>query len=170
MSNRRTPEDPNCHKARCLLQVKRKWFATEGFKTVTWNFSEKAHGKGAPDGVGATVKRLADTTGKDLQIPEDVYDFLIKQKSTINFYWISKEDVEKFDEKVPELVPAVGTMNSVQRHFLLLFETSSHLPMLQSIDSRFQKCLKVPEPPSLNQKGKLIFVNYEGKPFVGPII
>ena len=26
----------------------------------TWNFSEAGHGKGVPDGIGATVKRLAD--------------------------------------------------------------------------------------------------------------
>lgn len=80
-----------------------------GFKSLTWNFSEKAHGKGAPDGVGATAKRIADTAvqrGKDLKTPEQFYDILIKQKSTINFFWVSKEDVEKFDEKVPEVVPA----------------------------------------------------------------
>ncbi|KAG6461401.1 hypothetical protein O3G_MSEX012609 [Manduca sexta] len=29
-------------------------------KTVTWNYLEAGHGKGAPDGVGATLKRTAD--------------------------------------------------------------------------------------------------------------
>lgn len=31
-----------------------------GFKYVTWNFTEASHGKGAPDGVGAALKNLAD--------------------------------------------------------------------------------------------------------------
>ena len=44
-----------------------------GFKQVTWNFSEKSHGKGAPDGVGGAVKRMADSSvnmGVDIQTPE----------------------------------------------------------------------------------------------------
>ena len=31
-----------------------------GFKNTTWNYSERAHGKGAPDGIGGAVKREAD--------------------------------------------------------------------------------------------------------------
>ena len=27
---------------------------------LTWNFSESGHGKGAPDGIGATLKRTCD--------------------------------------------------------------------------------------------------------------
>lgn len=32
-----------------------------GFHKVTWNFFEASHGKGAPDGIGGTLKRSADT-------------------------------------------------------------------------------------------------------------
>ena len=32
----------------------------KGFIAATWNFSEAGHGKGAPDGIGATLKRTAD--------------------------------------------------------------------------------------------------------------
>lgn len=39
-------------------------FSTElskrGFVSGTWNFFEASHGKGAPDGVGGVLKRLAD--------------------------------------------------------------------------------------------------------------
>lgn len=31
-----------------------------GLKCATWNFSESGHGKGAADGIGAVVKRIAD--------------------------------------------------------------------------------------------------------------
>nr|CAD7455097.1 unnamed protein product [Timema tahoe] len=47
-------------------------------ETLTWNYSESGHGKGAPDGVGATLKRTADqlvAEGKDL----DCYETLIEQ-------------------------------------------------------------------------------------------
>lgn len=30
------------------------------FQHATWNFSEAEHGKGVPDGIGATVKRTTD--------------------------------------------------------------------------------------------------------------
>ncbi|KAJ4934782.1 hypothetical protein JOQ06_007564 [Pogonophryne albipinna] len=139
-----------------------------GFKSVTRNFSEKAHGKGAPDGVGATVKRLADTAvqrGKDLQTPEDVYDFMIKQKSTVNF------------------VPAVkGTMKlhqviSTKPATILYRDISCFCSRPAAICKcynpstvDFRNVSEVPEPPRLNQRGKFIVVNYEGKPFVGQII
>lgn len=29
--------------------------------SITWNYSEAGHGKGAPDGVGATIKRTVDS-------------------------------------------------------------------------------------------------------------
>lgn len=52
-----------------------------GFKEVTWNFSEKSHGKGTPDRVGGSVKRCADEfvkKGSDLQSPKDLYTVLEK--------------------------------------------------------------------------------------------
>lgn len=52
-----------------------------GIKEITWNFSEKAHGKGAPDGVGGSMKRIADAfvlQGGDIQQPEELFSFLTK--------------------------------------------------------------------------------------------
>ncbi|KAL0151585.1 hypothetical protein M9458_053102 [Cirrhinus mrigala] len=49
-----------------------------GFQGVTWNFNEKLHGKGAPDGVGGAVKSVADTAvqrGTDLQTAEELHKF-----------------------------------------------------------------------------------------------
>ena len=49
-----------------------------GFKHVTWNYSEKSHGKGAPDGIGGAVKsKDADSTG----LVGDV-----GQKIRVNYY------------------------------------------------------------------------------------
>lgn len=85
-----------------------------GFKQVTWNFSEKSRGKGAPDGVGGAVKRTADSAvrmGADVQAPEDFYKILCKKKSDIKYFWVSEENISRFDEAVPEVVTSVkGTM------------------------------------------------------------
>ena len=74
-----------------------------GFKRDTWNFSEKAHSKGAPDGVGGAVKRIGDAAvqrGTDLQTAEELYKFLSAQSSSIKYNWISEEQIEKYDESV----------------------------------------------------------------------
>ena len=64
-----------------------------GFKQVTWNFSEKSQGKGAPDGVGGAVKRIADSSvnmGVDIQTPEEFYRFFKERQasSKIKFFWV----------------------------------------------------------------------------------
>lgn len=52
------PTTQYCQKINCYL------LSTEiyqiGFSGATWNFFEAGHGKGIPDGVGASVKRAAD--------------------------------------------------------------------------------------------------------------
>lgn len=32
----------------------------QSLRLLVWNYSEKGHGKGAPDGVGGVLKRTAD--------------------------------------------------------------------------------------------------------------
>ncbi|KAI4829042.1 hypothetical protein KUCAC02_023105 [Chaenocephalus aceratus] len=86
-----------------------------GIKEITWNFSEKAHGKGAPDGIGGSVKRGADAfvlQGSDIQQPQDLFSFLEKSNSNVKFYWVSEDDITRVDEALPNDVPVVkGTLN-----------------------------------------------------------
>lgn len=157
-----------------------------GFKQVTWNFSEKSHGKGAPDGVGWAVKGIADSAvqrGADLQTPEDVYSFLTERNSEIRFFWVSDEDIKRFDEEVPEVVPPVkGTM--------MMHQVISTVPgkiMHREIScfcSRPQICqchnittvdLQMPGTQASAQderdlNGKFIIVKYEGQPFVAQVL
>lgn len=64
------------------------------FNHVMWNYSEKSHGKGAPDGVGGASKRDADLCvqrGGELQTPLDIYEMLAKKlESTITHHWVSE--------------------------------------------------------------------------------
>lgn len=67
-------------------------------------FPEKAHGKGAPDGMVGAIKRDAELNfqhGGELHTPLELYAEQKKSGSTISHYWISKESVEKFDEPIP---------------------------------------------------------------------
>ena len=64
-----------------------------GFKEVTWNFSERTHGKGAPDEVGGAVKRMADQRvkmGVDIQTPKELYETLQTSASSIKYFWVSE--------------------------------------------------------------------------------
>lgn len=61
-------------------------------KSVTWNYQEAGHGKGAPDGVGAVVKRTADY---QVKCGRDVGDF-----ST--FVGIVRENIKNVEIRVVE--------------------------------------------------------------------
>lgn len=51
-----------------------------GFSAVNWSFLEAGHGKGPADGVGATIKRMADSQvarGTDIPTAKALYDTLL---------------------------------------------------------------------------------------------
>ena len=61
-------------------------------------------GRGAPDGVGATVKHMADAKvhqGHDCPDGKAMYSILKSDKCQIQLYFISKEQIE---ESVEELI------------------------------------------------------------------
>ena len=158
-----------------------------GFKQVTWNFSEKSHGKGAPDGVGGAVKRIADTSvnmGADIQTPDEFYRFLKRQESSkIKFFWVCEEDIRKYDESVPEVVPLVkGTLGI---HQILSIEPGAILHReLSCFCSRpdicqcykptrisFQRsCAEASVNAQQDLTGKFVLVRYEEQPFVGQVL
>ena len=85
-----------------------------GFKTATWNYLESGHGKGAADGVGAVVKRLADrivSHGKDVTDASTMFNELSTQKSSIAFFYVTDEDISAVTKTVPsDLKSYPGTM------------------------------------------------------------
>lgn len=157
-----------------------------GFKQVTWNFSEKSHGKGAPDGVGGAVKRTADSAvrmGVDVQTPEDFYKVLCEKKSDIKYFWVSEENIARYDEAVPEVVPSVkGTM---MLHQVISTEPGKIIHReISCFCSRPHTCqcynaaienLKVSTTQASAEddsdlNGKFIVVKYECEPFVGQVL
>lgn len=91
-----------------------------GFHAATWNFFESGHGKGAPDGIGGSVKRQADSwvsSGVDVPSAQKLFDFLECGNSTIQFYFIDPVEITEFDALWPStLKPINGTMKVHQLH------------------------------------------------------
>ncbi|KAJ8412208.1 hypothetical protein AAFF_G00144750 [Aldrovandia affinis] len=108
------------NRANCFLMSSIPY--TWGFKRVTWNFSERSHGKGAPDGVGGVLKHKADMHvlgGSDLKTPMDLYNYLQKSSENVTVKWIEEEDISAMDEMLPPSVrPVTGISN---RHQVLSF-------------------------------------------------
>ncbi|XP_049337292.1 uncharacterized protein LOC107197431 [Astyanax mexicanus] len=84
-----------------------------GFTYVTWNFTEASHGKGAPDGVGAALKNLADRIVAYGQSIPDA-DILFQQltlNSSVILFQVSEDKIKERGELVPPHLKAIpGTM------------------------------------------------------------
>lgn len=104
------------NRANCFLMSSIPF--TWGFKQLTWNFSERSHGKGAPDGVGGVLKRKADMHvrgGNDVQTPMDLYDYLQKSSDNVTVKWVTEEDISAMDEMLPPSVRPVTGIRSTHQ-------------------------------------------------------
>lgn len=64
-------------------------------KSITWNYLEAGHGKGAPDGVGAVLKRTADQVVRFGSDVESLNTFLacLRPRVKIEIRVVSKNDI-----------------------------------------------------------------------------
>ena len=86
---------------------------------ATWDYFECGHGKGPCDGVGGTIKRLADQAQKQGAKIQDAKDFMkwaIESKS-LNFTcsYISPEDFQPFHEEYEFLKTSLGSLNGTKK-------------------------------------------------------
>ena len=61
-------------------------------KFDTWNFHEAGHGKGAPDGVGAAIKRSADFLvlhRQDIRSASDFVHKIQEKETSVALYEVS---------------------------------------------------------------------------------
>jgi len=87
----------------------------KGFTWGSWNFMEAGHGKGAPDGIGASIKRKCDAAiahGTDVKDARAVFDVLISSESNNSLWFIEEESVLKMSAMLSNLSLATvqGTM------------------------------------------------------------
>jgi len=86
-----------------------------GLKKATWNFHAAGHGKGIPDGIGATLKRSADRQvhhGKTIRNAEEFMKIVEKSDSSIRLYIVRESDILETETKLREksLKTIPGTM------------------------------------------------------------
>ncbi|KAJ8048415.1 hypothetical protein HOLleu_00724 [Holothuria leucospilota] len=80
---------------------------------ASWNFFEAGHGKGPCDGIGGTVKRLADEAVKrEAAVIQDANDFYAwasqeREASDIEYVFVSKDDCAANAQEITKRWPSV---------------------------------------------------------------
>ena len=86
-----------------------------GLKFSTWNFFESGHGKGIPDGVGATIKRTADAAvrrGRDCTNARDMVDIVESTGPKTRIFLIPEKAIDGAITSLANatVTPVKGTM------------------------------------------------------------
>lgn len=66
--------------------------------SLSWNYSEAGHGKGAPDGVRGLLKRVADNvvaTGNDVADFDSLFSVLIDKTKAILLLKVQDSNIEE---------------------------------------------------------------------------
>lgn len=82
-----------------------------GFTRGTWNFFEASHGKGAPDGVGGSLKKRADrlvSQGVDIPTASSLYRALREGESKVALFFIEEQAVEGAAMTMPTNIPSIS--------------------------------------------------------------
>lgn len=85
-------------------------------KLISWNYQEAGHGKGAPDGIGAVVKRTADNHvrfGGDVATFEDFVQIVQQNVQHVEIIIIPVEEISK--RQFPKDLPAFKGTNKVHQ-------------------------------------------------------
>lgn len=89
-----------------------------GAECIQWHYSEAGHGKGAPDGVGGSLKRTADrlvATGTDIPNFSRLTEELEKHSTGITILVLDPTTIPIVQAKLPNFIPPFkGTMQSHQ--------------------------------------------------------
>lgn len=86
-------------------------------KSATWNFSEAGHGKGAADGVGAVIKRTADSLvahGEDIP---DYTTFVVKMicRTNVRLYTVTESDIIEADNLIPKTLKTIPNTSKIHQ-------------------------------------------------------
>lgn len=78
------------------------------FQILRWHFSEKGHGKGAPDGVGGCIKRTADSLvarGNDIPDFESFISCVSQNIRGIIICGLNLQNLEEIESCLPKVLP-----------------------------------------------------------------
>lgn len=105
--------------------------------TVTWNFSESGHGKGAPDGVGATLKRTADqvvSRGRDISNVNDFLEVVAQHVKNVEIRTVSEYDIYEKDLLFPQEIASFAGCMKIHQIVWSLNSTSVAVRKLSCFD------------------------------------
>lgn len=91
---------------------------TLGFHRTTWNYFPTSHGKGAPDGIGGTVKRTADTLilrGNDVTDGKTFFEKILNSLNGVQLYHIEEEDMAKYDTLLMQQLKQVPSTRKIHQ-------------------------------------------------------
>ena len=97
---------------------------------ASWNYSEAGHGKGAPDGVGGTIKRTADklvAQGNDILNVESLIQALSKKLENVLLFQVDSSSIQGSIESLPHNVSAFK--GSMKVHQAIWRRGVEHLEM-----------------------------------------
>ena len=82
--------------------------------SLHWHFSERGHGKGAPDGVGGCVKRVADSLvaqGTDIPDLKTLVDEIGRHVPNVEIFEINTSNIDEIQNLLPEnIITFKGTL------------------------------------------------------------
>lgn len=83
----------------CIIPNKLHHFLPE-VSVFSWNYSEAGHTKGAPDGIGGTLKQGADqivAQGKDVKNFKSLLTALRKNSPSVNIFEVKQEEITQME-------------------------------------------------------------------------
>lgn len=107
----------NQYRNKSMFYLIAKFISQElGVENILWHFSEAGHGKGAPDGIGGSLKRTADAsvaTGNDVSNFEAFVECLQEKSKGIRIFPIDDTHVNHISDilNTSSTVPFKGTLN-----------------------------------------------------------
>ncbi|KAK6166538.1 hypothetical protein SNE40_023199 [Patella caerulea] len=91
-----------------------------GFHAITWDFWEAGHGKGAPDGAGAVIKRTADSLvsrGMDIPNAESLFEKLVAKSLNVQLFYVSSDAISTYDSVLPNNLDVIKGTLKVRQAF-----------------------------------------------------
>ena len=96
---------------------------------ATWSYFEAGHGKGPCDGLGGTIKRLADDTIKRevaiIQDANEFYAWATTLKSEMSFLFLTKEECEAATVALEELCTSTRTIQGTMMIHAVSYASAS---------------------------------------------
>ncbi|XP_060806067.1 uncharacterized protein LOC132902972 [Amyelois transitella] len=102
----------------------------------SWNYSEAGHGKGAPDGVGATCKRTADAVvaaGGDVDTLEQFVEVIQARCPGIIFHTINDEDIQSITDAIEKTSKLKSFNGTLKVHQITGISTSPAVLTMRSL-------------------------------------